>query len=343
MRKVHHAPYRTAGILFLALLLLCGCGKKKAEAPAPTDTEKEESALVVPSTAAPTAVPTEAPPPSPSPEPTPVPVTIDILCDGQTVKELSYKSTSVFRLEAVESLGGTGGIWTSDDPSVASVDENGVVTCWKAGSAKITYTLGDNSASCTLTVSEPTGMIYFGDTPKSDISLSGLYGYEIQLTGIVSDPSLEVTWSSDDESVATVSENGYVTGKKMGTTTVWCKCGTASCGCIIRVTENPPSYVYEQSIATPDPADTTPRVVITYAGFKNTDFTIPVGTSIDMNYMFYNIDPNTPVTWSTENEAVATVNQNGVVTGNSVGTTNLFCTCGDVRAVCIVRIAKAAQ
>lgn len=45
--------------------------------------------------------------------------------------------------------------WSSDKETVATVDENGKVTPVAAGTAKITATAGNVSASCTVTVAEP--------------------------------------------------------------------------------------------------------------------------------------------------------------------------------------------
>ncbi|MGN1062010.1 MAG: Ig-like domain-containing protein, partial [Candidatus Scatosoma sp.] len=45
-------------------------------------------------------------------------------------------------------------IWTSADETVATVDENGVVTMLKAGEVKITATIGTKTAECTVTISD---------------------------------------------------------------------------------------------------------------------------------------------------------------------------------------------
>ena len=219
------------------------------------------------------------------------------------------------------------------------MDENGIVTCWKVGNPKITYTIGDASASLSLTVTEPTIKICYGDVEKTDISLSSQWGYEIQLTAAVTPEGSEVTWSSEDPAIATVSETGLVTGKKMGYTNIVCKSGTAKAVCIIRVADNPPAAAAAAAQATPDPNDKTPRVVITCFGLPNSDFTITVGQSVDLNCTMYNIDPNTnKETWTIEDTAIATVNENGVVTGVKAGTTKVICTVGDVKCETIVRV-----
>ena len=61
-------------------------------------------------------------------------------------------------LEATVSVEGEAIVWTSSDPSVASVDSNGEVTGIKAGTAVITATLDNGqSAACTVTVTADGG------------------------------------------------------------------------------------------------------------------------------------------------------------------------------------------
>ena len=318
-------------------LSLTGCGISdifKNNGKTPDDAEASPSASIAPVSEA-----TPTPEVTASPEPTAAPVKVEIYYENEPVTTLSFQTSTVVRLQAVVSDGSTGGIWTSSDASSASVDENGIVTCWKVGNPKITYTIGDASASLTLTVTEPKVKICFGDTEKTDISLSSQWGYEIQLTAVVTPEGSEVTWSSEDPAIATVSETGLVTGKKMGYTNIVCKSGTAKAVCIIRVTDNPPAAQIAAAQATPDPNDKTPRVVITCFGVANSDFTISVGQSVDLNCTMYNIDPSTnKETWTIADTAIATVNEDGVVTGVKEGTTKVVCAVGDVKCETIVRV-----
>lgn len=336
--------YRMVAFVLAAAALcfsLTGCGisdfftnRNNNDTPQDANASPSASATPVPETATPT------PDVSATPEPTKEPVKVEIFYENKAVTELSFQTSTVIRLQAVASDGSTGGIWTSSDASSASVDENGIVTCWKVGNPKITYTIGEASASLALTVTEPTIKICYGGVEKTDISLSGQWGYEIQLTAVVTPEGSEVTWSSEDPAIATVSETGLVTGKKMGYTNIVCKSGTAKAVCIIRVTDNPPAAAAAAAAeATPDPNDKTPRVVITCFGLPNSDFTISVGQSVDLNCTMYNIDPSTnKETWTIEDTAIATVNENGVVTGVKAGTTKVICTVGDVKCETIVRV-----
>ena len=114
--------------------------------------------------------------------------------------------------------------WASSDDAIATVDANGVVTAVAIGTATITVETieGEFTASATVTV------VAAPEFPVSGVSLAFekfhlSYGDHIQLTPIF-DPEeptdTSVTWSSSDESVATVDENGLVTAVMLGETVI---------------------------------------------------------------------------------------------------------------------------
>lgn len=109
--------------------------------------------------------------------------------------------------------------WVSDHPDVASVDNEGNVTARKAGTATVTVKVAENvTAVCKVTViSRVTGI------SLSETTVELKPGETHQLTATVlpqNASNAEVTWYSDKESVATVSQSGLVTGVGPGETTV---------------------------------------------------------------------------------------------------------------------------
>ena len=109
--------------------------------------------------------------------------------------------------------------WVSDHPDVASVDNEGNVTARKAGTATVTVKVAENvTAVCKVTViSRVTGI------SLSETTVELKPGETHQLTATVlpqNASNAEVTWYSDKESVATVSQLGLVTGVGPGETTV---------------------------------------------------------------------------------------------------------------------------
>ncbi len=112
-------------------------------------------------------------------------------------------------------------LWTSSDESKASVSSTGVVKALKEGEVTITATLKIDSnckASIKITIEPslaPTSIQIIGTNADSEIQW---VGEELQL-GITADPkesSNLVNWSSDNEEVATIDENGKVSFLKEG-------------------------------------------------------------------------------------------------------------------------------
>ena len=114
--------------------------------------------------------------------------------------------------------------WESSDESVATVDENGLVTGKSAGSATVTVRTVDGgyTAQCSVTVEGEEIVAVTGvrlDYEDITVDVGGTW----QLNATVEPEDAEnksVTWESSDEAVATVDENGLVTGKSAGSATV---------------------------------------------------------------------------------------------------------------------------
>ena len=107
--------------------------------------------------------------------------------------------------------------WNSSDTALATVDENGVVTGIKAGTATITVTTvdGDFAATCAVTVLQPVTGI---SLDKTSVTLNTTDTYSlIANVDPVDASNKSVTWSSSDAAIATVDEKGVVTGIKAGT------------------------------------------------------------------------------------------------------------------------------
>jgi uncharacterized protein YjdB len=112
--------------------------------------------------------------------------------------------------------------WSSTIPECVSV-KDGVITALKRGNALISATTADGGyiASCSVTV-EPAAGSVTGVTLNTTV-IEVNVGETETLTATVSPDDAtnkKVTWSSSDESIATVDANGVVTGKKNGAATI---------------------------------------------------------------------------------------------------------------------------
>ncbi len=127
--------------------------------------------------------------------------------------------------------------WSSDKPSVATVDSNGLVKGISAGTAVITVKTSNNkTASCTVTVESKK--IYPTDINLSKSSLN-LYIGRTERLSVSFSPSnateKEVSWDSGDESIATVNQSGDVTAVSPGKTNIIVKCNNITKTCEVNV------------------------------------------------------------------------------------------------------------
>lgn len=116
--------------------------------------------------------------------------------------------------------------WSSDNPSVATVN-NGVVSAVSEGTATITVTAqGDStkSASCTVTVTAAAVPVTGVTLSQTQASLySNRTPNTLTLTATVAPDNATnqaVTWTSSDSAVATVDQNGVVTAVAPGTAVI---------------------------------------------------------------------------------------------------------------------------
>ena len=111
--------------------------------------------------------------------------------------------------------------WSSSDSAVATVDTDGVVTGVAEGSATITVTTNDggHTAEATVTVTESVTGVSL-DQSEVDFQLTGKTAALTATVSPANAPDTSVTWSSSDESVATVASDGTVTSVGSGTATI---------------------------------------------------------------------------------------------------------------------------
>ena len=125
--------------------------------------------------------------------------------------------------------------WSSNDKTIATVDANGKVTAVAEGTATITATAGEKSATCTVKVNK---VIDVTSITLNYTALTLYEGYSYSLSADVKpDDATDktVTWSSDNSDIATVNDSGRVTAVSKGTATITAKSGTASATCTVTV------------------------------------------------------------------------------------------------------------
>ena len=108
--------------------------------------------------------------------------------------------------------------WKSSDSSVCSVSAKGEVTAHKLGTATIRVSIANGSYDeATVTVIPPIESLSFG---KELYKVKPKATRQLDLTVKPASTGEEITWASSDESIATVDQNGVVTGVDYGTVTI---------------------------------------------------------------------------------------------------------------------------
>lgn len=201
--------------------------------------------------------------------------------------------------------------WSSDNTSIATVDESGRVTAKSAGTAIITATANDGSNKsdiCEVIVVLPVTSITINPAKVKIIA-----GETYRLTAIIEPENAynsNITWSSDNTSIATVDQNGNVKGKSAGKT-------------IIKATAKDGSGVVAR-------CEVTVTMPVSRVSVDKNSVIIRKGDSLTLNATVLPTDANDKsLTWSSSNTNVATVDQNGKVTAVHGGKATITATARD--------------
>lgn len=218
--------------------------------------------------------------------------------------------------------------WSSSDSTVASVDNNGTVTAVKPGSAVITAKVGNYQATCAVTVDAPLKEIV---PEKAIIDMVKKQTANIAYSVVPADTtdSKDVTFTSSDETVATVNSDGKVTAKKAGQATVTI---TGANGIKATVTVNVSEIPVNEVVL-------SAQDEIIEAGAKKTI----TATLKPEN----NTDDNQDVTWTTSDEKIAKVvvdkddSHKATIEGIAAGSAVITATAANgTKAECTVKVPK---
>lgn len=139
--------------------------------------------------------------------------------------------------------------WTSDNTGVVTVD-NGTVTAVANGEAVITATVEGKSATCKVTVSTSVAEIKLSHT---EITMEVGKTQALTATVLPDDAEYsEITWESDNASVAEVDAEGVVTSVAEGTATITVRAGDKSASCKVTVVKAAVIYItgYDDKLGT---------------------------------------------------------------------------------------------
>ena len=274
--------------------------------------------------------PTKPTTPTPTPPPTPVATTITVTPSSHTLEAISatVQLSATVKDQNNNTMTGQTVTWSSGNTAVATVNAQGLVTAVSNGSAQITARSGNASGTASITVSEPMAT-RITITPSSR-TLEAI-GETVQLMATVRDQrnnvmtGQTVTWSSGDDAVATVSEEGLVTAVSNGMVDITAQSGSLSSTATISVSE---------------PVPTTIVIDPTSATLESIGETVQL-TALVLDQR-ENAMPDAMVTWSSGDESVATVDEDGLVTAVGNGMTDIAAQSGEAMESVTISVSQVA-
>ena len=223
--------------------------------------------------------------------------------------------------------------WSSSNEWAVTVDENGLVTCldYSYGEAVITATANDGSgviATCKVTLKQRLA----SSVTLSADELSLERTSTTLLTSHIIPENADrrnLMWLSSDENVATVnspgvfSSEGFVTAVGVGEAVIT-------------------AYTVDGSKLTASCKVTVTPKLVTSVTLDESELTIEKNFTAQLTAIVAPDDAdNLGLTWTSDNEEVATVDENGLVTAVGEGTATITATANDgsgVSASCVVTV-----
>lgn len=211
--------------------------------------------------------------------------------------------------------------WTVGDDSIATVDENGIITGIKGGDTIVVVSSADGkmTAKCPVTVSQPLMAIRMDDI---DLQTNGQSSATVNYTLVPADTTEDnVTLSVDDDSVARLDGNRIIAVNN-GETKI-----TATCG-IVKTS-----------------AKVTVTTKVEQIALSKTEGVLTVGNTHTIKATVFPEDAtDKAVTWKSSDESIATVDAEGNVTAKDTGNVTIMAvnSDGDVSSTYELTVNKAA-
>ena len=149
----------------------------------------------------------------------------------------------------------------------------------------------------------------------------------------------KLSYISEDETIATVTEDGRITAVGEGETTIYITCGKQQINCPVIVAYQEETEPSEAETVPGETAAATegsaPELKDVKLVLKEYDISLPYGYGVTL-HLDCSLDA-TEVEWTVEHPHIATVDENGFVKAVGYGTTAVIVKYGDQEVTCIVR------
>ena len=216
-------------------------------------------------------------------------------------------------------------LFVSNNEAVATVDQAGMVTAVDFGEATITVSCGDITVQCTVVIEEPFAL------DMDSVTFSEIGTPQTIYSGTI--PLGEITWKTDDESVAVVAD-GVITAVGAGSTTVYGEYNGTILSCSVVCDVSAPTISTEAPAATVAPA---PYKLKNLVGGSNSDVTLKVGEKFSLALMDANGNKIEDAKWSVDGSSCTV--DGGLVKAVSSGKSVVTVTYNGETFECIVRVS----
>ena len=265
----------------------------------------------------------------PPPPPTPVPTTITISPASATLQSLGEAAQLIaeVRDQNGQAMANAAVAWTSSDPSVATVAGSGLVTAIANGTATVTATAGSASGTAAVTVDQVVAsvavdppadtLLAFGDTLRLSVAALDANGNAVA--------SAEFAWASADTLVAVVDQQGLVTGGAAGE---------------VEVTATSANMTGRAQLAVLVPTPATVAIQPDTVGLNALGQTVRLAAEV--RDRAGRAMEGVPVSWSSGDTLIATVDSAGLVTAAGNGTTTVAATADSASGQAAVTVMQSA-
>ena len=231
-------------------------------------------------------------------------------------------------------------VFISDDTSILTVSNSGVVQAVGVGTTRITAAAGNQICAYTIVVSMDSSMI----VTEMDLSLSSNTIYvgnsvsaQLQVRPTSASNYATVTLTSSNEKVATVNNFGRVTGIAPGTATITATCGSVTATTNVTVMSIPNSgtgtgTTSAGSSNSGQVVTVNPSYVVLKPGATRTITAKATPASASQSFTF-----------KSGNSSIATVSPSGVVTAVGTGSTSITISNGKATAMVTVIVNRSAD
>ena len=258
-------------------------------------------------------------------------------------------------------------VWKSSNKAIATVSKGKVIPK-KSGKVTITAVYNKKSYKCTVVIPQPA--IISSDGYALAVGKS--------LTLKTTNTKGTVTWKSSDTLVATINSLGKVTAKKTGKTTISAVVGGYTIKRNIEVVAKRDYHSYKLSLVPGEIFQIPDGTVLSYTkdmlevldgavrtlkpgtatitvstGDEIYEYEVTVkkssitATEMELEVGFSDVldllDNELPITWSSSNPAIATVDSEGMVVGRKKGTAIITGLAGGIKYTCKVTVVGSSS